>query len=348
MQVFGSLKPAVIRSLHTSHTNPDDETTNNRKWRLLKGADILGIRYCYPLVHVNGSDPCAVRIIEINLSVRMKIAWRRGRANVNRLLGNPPPEPRIAHESACCLPYEIVETIIAHIACDLDALKACSLTCHSWYIAVVPHFHHTLILKSDLSGTAHDKLKPLSELHQLGLALLIKEIRVEKGTWFEPQAFSRRDLCYFSAFTNVRTLRLQYLDISRFIPGIERYFGHFSPALRSITLFKPLCTPRQLSHFLSFFSTLDDIKICGPIYIPNNTIPDAELVSSPQRLRGRLVLCSFGSVETWTHLIISGGALQFHYMDLYRVRGCAPVLFEACAETLESLRFYATDGPTSK
>ena len=278
----------------------------------------------------------------------MRIAWGRGRANIDRLLGNPPPEPRIVHESACRLPYEIVETIIAHIACDLDALKACSLACRSWYIAAVPHFHHTLILKSDLSGTAHDKLKPLSELHQLGLALLIKEIRVEKGTWFEPQAFSRRDLRYFSAFMNVRTLKFQYLDISRFISGMERYFGHFSPSLRSIALFKPRSTPRQLSHFLSFFSTLDDVKICGPIYVPNNTIPDAELVPSTQRLRGRLVLRSFGSVEAWTRLITSGGALQFHYMDLYRVRGCTPVLFEACAETLESLRFYTTDGLTSE
>jgi hypothetical protein len=278
----------------------------------------------------------------------MKIAWRRGRANINRLLGNPPPEPRIAHESACCLPYEIVETIIAHIVCDLDALKACSLTCRSWYIAVVPHFRHTLILKNDLSDTARDKLKPLSELHQLGLALLIKEIRVEEGTWFEPRVFSRRDLRYFSAFTNVRTLRFQYLDISRFIPGMEHYFGHFSPSLRSIALFKPRSAPRQLSHFLSFFSTLDDVKICGPIYIPNNTIPDAELVPSTQRLRGRLVLRSFGSVETWTRLITSGGALKYHYMDLYRVGGCTPVLFEACAETLESLRFYATDGLTSE
>ena len=35
---------------------------------------------------------------------------------------------------------------------------------------------------------------------------LIKEIRVErKGIWFMPQAFSRRDLRYFSAFENVHT-----------------------------------------------------------------------------------------------------------------------------------------------
>ena len=45
MQVFGSLKPAVIRSLHASRAHPDGEAANNRKWRLLKGTDVLGIRY---------------------------------------------------------------------------------------------------------------------------------------------------------------------------------------------------------------------------------------------------------------------------------------------------------------
>ena len=67
--------------------------------------------------------------------------------------------------------------IIAHIAHDLGALKAFSLTCRSCYIAAVPHLHHTLAL------TNHGKLKPLSELHQLGLMPRIQEVRVEqKGT----------------------------------------------------------------------------------------------------------------------------------------------------------------------
>jgi hypothetical protein len=271
----------------------------------------------------------------------MRIVWRRGRAGINHLLGNPPPETQIARVLAYHLPYELMEIIIAHIALDLDTLKAFSLTCRTWYIAAVPHLHHTLTL------TSRGELKPLSKLHKLGLMPLIKEIWVEQheNAWLVPQTFSRRDLRFFSAFMNVQTLVFERLEIPRFMPGVERYFAHFSPALRSITFMQPLCTPRQLSHFLSLFPNLDDIAIWEfPTYPPNVTIPVTELVPFyTPRLRGRLVLRGSNSVETWTHLIASGGRLRFCYMDLWSVRGCAPVLFEACADTLETLRFSAED-----
>jgi hypothetical protein len=271
----------------------------------------------------------------------MRIVWRRGKANINRLFGNTPPETHTTRGTACHLPHEILETIIAHIAHDLDTLKACSLTCRSWYIAAIPYLRHTLTLKNQ------GKLKPLSKLFRLGLMPLMREIQVEQyfDTWLRPQAFSRRNLRYFAAFSNVQTLMFERLEISRFIPGVERYFAHFSPTLRSITLLDPFCTPRQLSHFLSLFPNLDDIAIWGlSTHTPNVTTPDTELIPfSTLRLRGWLVLRGSNSVETWTGLIASGGSLQFRYMDLWCVGGCAPVLFEACADTLETLRFYATD-----
>jgi hypothetical protein len=296
-------------------------------------------------VHVNGSDLCALRTVGVNLSTHIRIALRRSKANINRLFGNT----STAHESACRFPYEIVEMIIAHVAHtarDLDALKACSLTCRSWYAAAVPYLHDTLILRNDVLGTTHGGLKPLSELDRLGLSPLVKGIRVvQMWTWFVPQAFSPRDLRYLSTFANVHILGLEYLDISLFIPGTERYFGHFSPTLRSITLVKPFCTPRQLSHFLSLFPNLDNIMIWQTPTSPPNTITlDTELVPfSTPRLRGRLVLYYLDSIETCTHLIASGGGLRFRHMDLCRTGGCAPVLLEACAGTLETLRFYVAD-----
>ena len=277
----------------------------------------------------------------MNLSSRIRIVWRRSKANINRLLGNAPPETPTAHGAASRVPYEIVEMITTHIAHDLHALKAFSLTCYSWYISAAPHLHRTF------SFGTFDKLRPLSKLHRLGLMPLIKEILVEQYyyTWLAPQSFSRRDLHYFTAFANVQTLTLDSFTISRFIPGIERYFGHFSPTLRSLALLGPLCTPRQLSHFLSLFPNLDDIAIWEFAIRPlNTTISDTKLVPfSVPRLRGRLVLRGSNSVETWTGLIASGGGLRFRYMDLWRVGRCAPVLFEACADTLETLRFHAAD-----
>jgi hypothetical protein len=323
-------------------------------------------------VRARGSDLCTVRTAGINLSTWTRIVWRRGKANINRLLGNPPLDaPRkthTAHGASSRLPYEIVEMIIAHIAHDLDALKACSSTCRSWYIAAVPHIHRTLTLtdgtrsitdgthsitdgtRSITDGTrsiTHRELKPLSQLHQLGLVPLIKEIRVyqQRGNWLAPQAFSPGDLTHFSAFPNVQSLRLQYLENSHFIPGIEHYFGHLSSTLRSIALLEPTCTPRQLSYFLSLFPNLDNIAIWHtPTLPPTLTIPDTELVPlSTPRLQGRLMLRQFDSAETWICLVALCGDLRFRYMNLCMVGGCAPVLFKACAETLETLRFHAAD-----
>ena len=155
-------------------------------------------------------------------------------------------------KSTYSIPYDVVEMIIAHLTLthNLGDLKACSLTCRSWYTAAVPHLHHTLTLSGNRLDLARYKLGPLYELHELALTHLVKEIRVEQswglGPRLTPPVFSQSDLHYFSTFSNVHTLKLQNMEIHCFIPGIERYFGHFSPTLRSITLLNPNCTPQQL------------------------------------------------------------------------------------------------------
>lgn len=278
--------------------------------------------------------------IGISLSTRMQ----EGRVNTNHSRGSKSSEMCALPESTCRVPYETVETIIAHLSHDLDDLKACSLTCRSWYTVAVPHIQHTLILGR---GATPSGLKRLSELYALGLAPLVKEIRVEQwggaSTWFTPQAFRGHVLSHFSAFANVHTLKLQHAEIHQFIPGIEHYFGHFSQTLRSFTLYDPCCSPRQLSHILSLFPNLDDVEICRvSIHAPGTTIHDSELVpSSAPKFRGRLALYGFGWAETWTNLISSCGGIRFRHMDLRGSASCVPVLLEACAETLETLQLYS-------
>jgi len=121
---------------------------------------------------MSGSDLCADRIIGTDLSTRMGTVWQQGKAKANLLLGKAPPEACTAHESTYRVPYEIVEMIVTHLIHNLDALKACSLTCRSWYITTVPHLHHTLTLRDNISNPTHHGLKPLSKLHELGLVPL--------------------------------------------------------------------------------------------------------------------------------------------------------------------------------
>ena len=175
--------------------------SNNRKCRPLKGADVLSIRYGCPSAHVNYSHVCSVHTIGINLSSRIRIVWRRSKANINRLLGNAPPETPTEHGAASRLPYEIVEMITTHIAHDLHALKAFSLTCYSWYISAAPHLHCTF------SFGTFDKLRPLSKLHRLGLMPLIKEILVEQYyyTWL---ALSHSVAVTYTTLPPLQTFRL--------------------------------------------------------------------------------------------------------------------------------------------
>ena len=287
----------------------------------------------------------------------MVIVWHRGKAKIKRLLGNVSPETCTVHESTCTahtstftahestyrVPYEIVEMIIAHLAHDLGTLKACSLTCRSWHTIVVPLLHYTFTFWWE-GPVVSTEPESLSDLHEQGLLDLFTKIRVDsldaEHSRFAPQAFSHGDLRHFSAFTNVHTLELRHVAIGLFVPDAELYFGHLSPTLRSITLIDSHCHPLQLSNFLSLFPNLDDIKIrnMSPWRF-RITTPDTELVPlSAPKLRGRLALHDFNLAETWTDLVATCGGLRFRYMDLFGSAGCAPILLEACAETLETLR----------
>ena len=108
--------------------------------------------------------------------------------------------------------------------------------------------------------------------------------------------------------------------------------------------------PRRLSYFLSLFPNLDDIEILrNSVYIPYTAVPDTELIPfSAPKLSGKVTLSGFSCVETWTHLIASCGGLRFRHMELRVNATCAPVLLEACAKTLETLRFNVADGTFGK
>lgn len=303
------------------------------------------------LMHSKAPDFCVVRIAGLSLPDRVAMmAWHRGKAKIARLLNNTSSKTHIIHEATCRLPFEVVEMFIAHLTYDLETLKQCSLTCRSWYIIAVPHIHHTLTLKDNMFDTVHRKLKPLSKLHELGLIPLVKEIRVGQlagpSGWFHPGAFSPNSHFHFSTFSNVHILRIQGLNIDRFMPCIKPYFYQFSPTLRSIALYYPTCSaPRHLSHFLSLFPNLDNIEI-RQLLTCNIPISDTEVIPfSAPKLRGQLMLHDFLSTDPWTHLISLSDGLRFRDMVLRKVGACAPILLEACAETLETLRFYVTDDP---
>ena len=295
-----------------------------------------------------GSDFRGVRALGSTTFNGVVMVWHQGKARISRFLNDTSSK---TYEYTFPLPYGIVEMIIAHFVDDFDNLKACSLTCRCWYIAAVPHLHHTLVLRDESLDQVRGGLKPLFKLHKLRLLPLIKELQVTQlggppVGWFMPPAFSRNDLRYFSALTNIHTLKLQRLNIPHFAPRLKHYFGQFSPTLRSISLCYPLCSaPRELSYFLSFFPNLDDIHIRSPSLTDHAPPNGMELFSiQTPKLRGRLTLHCSRLVVGLEDLIAVRNGLRFRRMELEGVGDRAPILLKACANTLETLRFFVLDG----
>ena len=250
------------------------------------------------------------------------------------------------------LPQDVLDIII-NLIDDVHHLKAFSETCCSWYIAAVRHLHHTLTLEDRPPDPTHAELKPLAKMYKLDLLPFVKKLWIHSSTfepWLSPKKFDRQALRHFSALTNVEKLRIERFDLSKFIPGTERYFGHFAQTLRSISLTISSGTQLQLLYFLGLFPKLDDIEIeYYPIanfyWTPN---PDSELAVpfSMLSLRGQLKLTHFESDTTFRNMITLFGGLRFQYMDLFSVEG-SRLLLEACSDTLQAVRVYPSV-PNSK
>ena len=134
------------------------------------------------------------------------------------------------------------------------------------------------------------------------------------------------------------------LQVSSFMPDIQRLFGHFSTTLRFLALKDPRGSCRQILYFIGLFPNLQDLKLCYELPTEEQEgTADEELVPvSTPPLRGRLTLTCFTREKLMEDMIALFGGLRFRYTDLFRVK-CARLVLDACRETLEILRLYPTD-----
>ncbi|KAF9645693.1 hypothetical protein BDM02DRAFT_3189480 [Thelephora ganbajun] len=242
------------------------------------------------------------------------------------------------------LPHELLQMAIAHLVYDTPSLKACAATCFAWYTVAAPHLHHTLSLKQWNTVTKREDLNPLVALHRFGLLPLVKRVQFRGGSytnsWTIPEVFESEGLRYFSELVNVQELMIVDLEFSESTLGIEGYFAHLSPTLRSITVIGSSCPPRQFLDFLRLFPRLDDIKIAyydyhGMIEVHNT--PDTERAPIQEPVRGKLTLNGFVNYVLLREIVSLGG-MRFVSMDLDNL-AWGRLLLGACAETLETLRF---------
>lgn len=231
--------------------------------------------------------------------------------------------------------------IIARVLPDMSTLKACSKTCCCWYIAALPHLHHTLTLSQCFRDPPRRGLIQLQNLGKMRLLPLFKRLQIVKdggGLWPPPMIPNTQSFAYFSALTNVQELGLDKVDLAVLAPQAQQHFGHFAPTLRSITLVGPRGARSQLLRFLGLFPNLDDFSLIddqvhtfepNPEPVPRSALP----------LRGRLALKMFYGEEFLRALSELSDGLRFRHMDLLEAEG-GRFLMDTCAATLETLRIH--------
>lgn len=234
--------------------------------------------------------------------------------------------------------------IIANLIHDTPSLKACAATCFAWYNVATPYLHHSLRLREWHIEEARRGLNPLPTLAELDLLPLVKTVKFQsqapKHCWITPQTFNSRSLDYFSALVNVQDLTIDDLYFGKFKNGLEKYFGHFSPTLRSIALIRPNCLPWQLVDFLGLFPGLDNIKIIGYRVSPRSyKKPETPRASICWPFRGKLTVRGLFKDGVLRDIVAASQGARFASMDLYDVEEMQLIL-EACAETLETLRLH--------
>lgn len=187
---------------------------------------------------------------------------------------------------------------------------------------------------------------------RLGLLPLVKKLQFRdghsSGPWFVPGIFDSQSLRYLSAFVNLQDLTVDNLDLSGFEVGLEKFFGHFSPTLQSLSLNCPRGPARRLLDFLGLFPKLDDIEIVSyRAALEAQTAPDIPRASIVGSLQGRLKLHSLIAEGLLGEIITVSGGIRFIYMELGGVSE-TQLLLDACAETLQTLRLHPNGKRFSK
>ena len=269
--------------------------------------------------------------------------WYRTKARIWGIIwgGASPGTGTTIPSPAMRLPLEIVEMIIVCLIHDQTTLRLCSLVCYSWYIAAVPHLHHTLTTFTRFMGRFNWP-HPIQKMHALGLLPLLKVVQIRCINEFSSKRFDRRTLRGFSALTNLQRLEIHQLDIPSFMPRVGKYFGSFSPTLQSLYLNTPKGSNREIIYFIGSFQRLEDLTL---FFTPHGREPEEDLKLFPPftpPLQGRLTVRRWTRASLFKDMVHLFGGMRFRALDLFHVNETR-FLLRSCAKTLRVLKLHPTD-----
>ena len=127
------------------------------------------------------------------------------------------------------------------------------------------------------------------------------------------------------------------------MPRIKRYFRHFLPTVRSLTLSGPKGSRRQIIYFIGIFQHLRDLELCDVGFIspgpPGGNLTLVPAFVPPLQGWPRLSFTRVGLLKDMVELF---GGIRFRYMRFYDVDGMR-FLLNACGKTLQTVVLDPTD-----
>lgn len=244
---------------------------------------------------------------------------------------------------------------MGYISDDLPSLKACSLACRvmlisarpligSWlYLSPVQNrkpkdrFIKSLFKRSKKEGP--DSLERLAAVDRQGLLQYTRHLAIRTSELsLVPQSIQPY-IPYFRSIAKLRTLAIDGLDVSAFMPVFDHCLGMFTHSLRSLEIKHIWDSDRELLSFISQFPLLEDLSIryCYALYFFLG--PSLPILRTSPPLRGHLNLSLIMDSQTLCESMAQlPGGLNFTSLEL-KACGKPGAVLTACRLTLRSVSY---------
>jgi len=250
------------------------------------------------------------------------------------------------------LPQELVDEILSYLLDDMDALKACSLTCKRLFGATRPLIHQRLVcldtrprfptLRQARFSRKRDPgtFERLADADRLGVLCYTRHLTLKPTDVYTKLCFGQRDLQEYlpqlRSITRLDSLTLESFYLSLFAPFFDTYFGIFANTLRHLDIRRAQGGGRDLLYIISKFPLLEDLTIISPG--GGFTTPPIPAITRSPPFRGKLVLVNSQSGELSEGLAAFPGGLNFRSLELASCNNPQPVLV-ACGHTAASVSY---------
>jgi hypothetical protein len=246
------------------------------------------------------------------------------------------------------LPQELVDEILAYLKDDLSSLTSCSKSCKALFCSTRPLIYRTFCLTRYTAGTYRSGSLNRGGFDALRLAERAQVLQYATrldiclGNKFVPKNLQPH-LRYFHAMRGITSLTIYRLDVARFLPALDKWFGHIMPTLRSLTLIGARTSTEDIFHLVFRFPLLQDLHLeeflqadCRP---PQPYIPPELTISPP--LNGTLRFWGTYSSDNFIRSLASApGGIHFRSVEVGDVGMISfQALIDACSKTIETITF---------